>query len=113
MRVWDIAAGDPLVNSLSGNSPICACDVSPNYDMVVSGDEAATVQIWATKDSKYTINDEDIVFINRPRAVLTGAPAPNIDDLIDANIAMLAAQLESRQQGQAEPMIVDTFLSTY
>eukprot|EP01126_Amoeba_proteus_P001217 TRINITY_DN10344_c0_g2_i5.p1 TRINITY_DN10344_c0_g2~~TRINITY_DN10344_c0_g2_i5.p1 ORF type:complete len:671 (-),score=118.18 TRINITY_DN10344_c0_g2_i5:287-2299(-) len=95
VRVWDIAVGDPLVNSLGGSSPICGCDVSPNFDMVVAGDEAATIKVWSTKYSKYTIQDEDLMFINRPRAVVTGPPSTNVEAILDANIAHLAAQLDA------------------
>jgi WD40 repeat protein len=64
VRLWDVMAGDPLINSLESNSPICACDISQYYDMVIAGDEASTVKVWSLSGSQYIINDEDLVHIN-------------------------------------------------
>jgi len=64
VRLWDVMSGSPLVNSLESNSPICACDISRYYDMVIAGDESSTIKVWSLSGSQYTINDEDLIIIN-------------------------------------------------
>eukprot|EP01125_Pyxidicula_operculata_P020827 TRINITY_DN7812_c0_g1_i2.p1 TRINITY_DN7812_c0_g1~~TRINITY_DN7812_c0_g1_i2.p1 ORF type:complete len:780 (+),score=182.90 TRINITY_DN7812_c0_g1_i2:11-2350(+) len=60
VRVWDMLCAEPLVNSFDSFSPICACDVSQASDMIVAGDEAATVRLWSSTGSGLKLNDEDL-----------------------------------------------------
>jgi len=108
VRIWDISSGDPLINCLMSNSPICGCDVSNNYDMIVAGDEAATIKVWSTPYSNYILDDEDLTMINPilPRNLQDANDNNiNVEATIAANIAALAARLDQQDQaGEGGPM---------